>query len=434
MFRVAAQNMARRPLRAALLGLSVTLAVGVGFAGFVGGWALRDGVVTSFSRMGADIVVVPAGALVNLTSTLLTVQPTETELDLGLAAQIRNIPGVGNVAPQRVVRAQAEGRAINLIAFDPQTDFTVQPWRPPQSGAKLDGDAVLIGERVGETSVDRVLSICGQSLPVTARLGHTGVGPFDESYFITFATLEKLIQAWRAICHAAGIAVGSDPFAANTPPVAAAEEVTAHRHKLLTGPASCLPELKSDKVSALLVQLAPGASAQQVMFAIGQIPNVKQVAGNSVFTTTRQALGTLFNGAVVVAALLLLGLLILISMLFSAIVQERYRELGLLRAMGARPNHIMNMILAEAAAITLMGGVFGLGFGVALVFGFARTLGFYFASLKVPFAWPPTQVTAAVAATALVVSAALGAIGAFLPSWRARRVEPYVMIVGEGAP
>ena len=106
MLRVAAQNIVRHPLRAGLLGLSVTLAVGVGFAGFVGGWALRDGVATSFSRMGADILVVPAGALVNLTSTLLTVQPTESELDSALAAQIRDIPGVGNVAPQRVVRAR----------------------------------------------------------------------------------------------------------------------------------------------------------------------------------------------------------------------------------------------------------------------------------------------------------------------------------------
>jgi putative ABC transport system permease protein len=296
----------------------------------------------------------------------------------------------------------------------------VRPWRPGGSGSKLEGNAVLIGERAADTSVDSVLSICGQSVPVIGRLGHTGVGPFDESYFITFATLEKLIQAWRAICHEAGIAVGSDPPAANTPPLNAAEEVSAHHHKLLSGPASCLPELESDKVSALLVQLAPGASAQQVMFAIGQIPNVKQVPGNSVFITTRQALGTLFTGAIVVAALLLLGLLILISMLFSAIVHERYRELGLWRAMGARPNHIMGMILAEAAAITLMGGVFGLGFGVALVFAFARTFGFYFASLEVPFAWPPAQTTMTIAILALVVSAALGAIGAFLPSWPAR--------------
>jgi putative ABC transport system permease protein len=127
LFRLAAQNIGRRRLRALLLGLSVMLAVGVGFASFTGGWALRSGVVTSFSRMGADIVVVPLGTLVNITSTLLTVQPTEQELDGGLAKRLRAIPGVGVVAPQRIVRAQADGRAINLIAFDPLADFTVQP-------------------------------------------------------------------------------------------------------------------------------------------------------------------------------------------------------------------------------------------------------------------------------------------------------------------
>ena len=58
-----------------------------------------------------------------------------------------------------------------------------------------------------------------------------------------------------------------------------------------------------------------------------------------------------------------IALLILVSLLFSAIVQERYREVGLLRAMGAQPNQVMTIILAEAAVITALGGLAGLGFG-----------------------------------------------------------------------
>ena len=130
LFRLAAQNMGRRRLRALLLGLAVMLAVGVAFASFIGGWALRGGVVTSFSRMGADIVVVPRGTLVNITSTLLTVQPTDQELDAALAERLKAVPDVALVAPQRIVRAQVNGRTINLIAFDPASDFTVQPWLP----------------------------------------------------------------------------------------------------------------------------------------------------------------------------------------------------------------------------------------------------------------------------------------------------------------
>ena len=214
----------------------------------------------------------------------------------------------------------------------------------------------------------------------------------------------------------------------------AAAAIAEHRHNLLTGPASCLPDLAPDQVSALLLQLAPGASAQQVMFAIGQIPGIKLVTGNAVFTTTRQALGSLFGSIAVFAVLLLLGLLILISLLFSAIVQERYRELGLLRAMGARPDQIMRIILTEAAAITVLGGLFGLGFGISLVLIFARTFGFYFESIGVPFAWPPIWMTALAASFAVAFSAILGIAGAFVPAWRARRLEPYVLIKAEATP
>ena len=180
LFRLAAQNMGRRRLRALLLGLAVMLAVGVAFASFIGGWALHGGVVTSFSRMGADIVVVPRGTLVNITSTLLTVQPTDQELDAELAERLRVLPDVALVAPQRIVRAQTNGRTINLIAFDPASDFTVQPWLPANQKLALTTGGVLVGERVTDSNPGDALTICGQPLRVEARLGRTGVGPFDE--------------------------------------------------------------------------------------------------------------------------------------------------------------------------------------------------------------------------------------------------------------
>ena len=209
LFRLAAQNIGRRRLRALLLGLAVMLAVGVAFASFTGGWALRGGVVTSFSRMGADIVVVPIGTLVNITSTLLTVQPTDQELDIDLADRLRAIPNVGLVAPQRIVRAQVDGRTINLIAFDPTSDFTVQPWLPPSQRLALTTGGALVGERVTGSKPGDSLTICGQPLRVEARLGRTGVGPFDESYFVSFATLDGLIDAWQRICHGLGIPISS---------------------------------------------------------------------------------------------------------------------------------------------------------------------------------------------------------------------------------
>ena len=60
------------------------LCVGIGFASFVAGWALQEGIATSFSRMGADLIVVPRATLVNITSSLLTVQPTDESCRLNL--------------------------------------------------------------------------------------------------------------------------------------------------------------------------------------------------------------------------------------------------------------------------------------------------------------------------------------------------------------
>lgn len=45
LFRLAAQNLARRRLRAIFLGVAVMIGVGVAFASFVAGWALRAGMI-----------------------------------------------------------------------------------------------------------------------------------------------------------------------------------------------------------------------------------------------------------------------------------------------------------------------------------------------------------------------------------------------------
>ena len=149
-------------------------------------------------------------------------------------------------------------------------------------------------------------------------------------------------------------------------------------------------------------------------------------------TSSRQALSTLLIGIAAFTAFQLVALLILVSLLFSAIVQERYREVGLLLAMGANPNQVMTIILTEAAIITGLGGLAGLGFGVAVLLLFARSLGFYFGLLGVPFSWPPLPVLQFGAALAIVLSAILGLAGAFLPAWRVRRMAPYALIQTEG--
>jgi putative ABC transport system permease protein len=415
LIRLAAQNIGRNRWRAIFLAAAVMLGVGIGFAAFVAGSALRQGIGTSFSRMGADLVVVPRGTFVNITASLLTVQPTDATLPADLGNRIAAIPGIAAIAPQRIVPALVEGRAASLIAFDPAHDFSVLSWIEERRGGPIEG--LIAGSR-REGRVGETLAVCGMPMPLHGRLASTGVGPFDESYFLTFAALADVV----AFCRSAQ-SQRAGGASLNEAQVAAA----AAEHAVL-----CSPDLPLDRVSAFLLQLDAGAKLEDVKFALAQLPEVRIAEGNGVLTASRQGLGALLIGVIAFTVLQLVALLLVVSLLFSAIVRERERELGLLRAMGAQPNQVMAIILGEAAIITLLGGVAGLGFATAVLLTFARSLGFYLDLIGVPFTWPSRAVVQAGAIAALLFSALIGLVGAALPAWRARRRAPYALIRSEG--
>ena len=421
--RLAAQNVSRRKMRVALLALSVALAVGVGLASVVLGDAILASIASNFSRMGADLIVVPQSTLVNLTSSLLTVQPTEETLDQSEGNRLGGIMGVARVAPQRLMPVVVEGHRVNLIAIDPRTDFTVRNWLQGRADEPLTSTDILAGSslpgQMGET-----MSVCGSSMKIAGRLRKTGVGPFDESYFVTFAALENLGQKT------------SEPN--NVRPLQSASLHKHDAHSMMEheegGIASqtCMTGYQPGRATAFLLQLSSGARAEQVKFAIAQNPALKVVEGNSILISSRQGLRTLFIGVIIFTFILLAALLILVGLLFSAIVQERYREMGLLRAMGATSRQVLTMILAEAAMTTSLGGVGGILLGAALLFFFARSLIYYFDSLTVSFAWPSAVFLVTTSMSLLVFSVALGLVGAILPAWKARRTDPFTLIQGGG--
>src|SRR5262249_55568320 len=194
--RVAAQNVDRRRARAIFLGIAVMISVGIGFASFVAGWALRAGMATSFARMGADLVVVPRGTLVNITSSLLTIQPTDLTIDAGLETSIASIAGVAQVSPQRLVSMLVDGQTANVIAFDPTHDFSILTWLERRQPDSLNPDSVILGGRL-PGQLGQELTICGKPMTIFGRLGKTGVGPFDDSYFLSFDALAEIISICR---------------------------------------------------------------------------------------------------------------------------------------------------------------------------------------------------------------------------------------------
>jgi putative ABC transport system permease protein len=393
--RLGLQNLLRRPARTAMLVVGIALSTGAVFASFTVARAIQASMDRSFARMGADLIVVPADTMVNITSALLTVQPTGHTLDAGVAAQIRRLANVSAVATQRMYRvpvmAGMAGHSANLIAFDPADDFTVRPWIKQRLGRAMRRGDVLAGAR-REEAMGEELELCGGTQNVYARLALTGVGPFDESLFTTFDTAGAIAAARKG----------------------------------------CIADYDPHRISAVLVRLVFGATSEQVRFAIAQIPGVKVVAGGAIMTSTRQTMTALLAGVAAFTILMLLGTLIMVSLLFSAIIAERRREVGLLRAVGARRSHVTRMLVAEAGFTTGLGGLCGIAFGAIVLLLFERSLGYLLKTMRIEFIWPPAGSIVAFAIICAGLAAMVGVAGAVVPAWKASGEDPYVLIQGEG--
>lgn len=391
------QNLVRSRARTVLLTLAAAVGSGVVFATLTVLRGIEQSMIAGFHRLGADLLVVPQATMVNLTAALLTVEPTAHTLDAHLADELARIPGVGQVAPQTLLRVpvlgEGHGGTVDVIAFDPGRDFTVLPWLgPAPSRAPNSGEAILGGrrtERVGES-----VSLCGSTLAVCGRLEITGVGPLDQAIFVTYPTAASLADACR---RSTGVA----------------------------------PAFDRDRVSALLILLADGTTPERVRFAVAQRPGVKVVSGGSLFTSIRQGSSALFGGVLILALAFPVCSLLLVALLFSAIIAERSRELGLVLALGSRGRHVVRMVLAEAVITTGLGGLVGVGLGAALLMAFRRSLGFRFDVMRVNFVWPTIGTTAGIAASCVLLAAAVGLLGAAVPAWRVGRREPYELIRGE---
>ncbi|MBA3856591.1 MAG: ABC transporter permease [Cyanobacteria bacterium PR.3.49] len=415
--RLALQNVLRKPARTIMLVLAVTLSTGGVFASYTVANGIKDSMDTSFSRMGADLVVVPANAMVNITSALLTVQPTDETLDAGLVAEIEKMDGIAQAAPQTyfqvpIMSGMPECKA-NLIGFDAKRDFTIMPWVVTRAPRPMVPGDILAGSRRSEAIGDEIAP-CNVPANIYAKLGRSGVGPVDDSFFAEYETV-KLLQA------KVKERTGRSNDLQNSSGVKKTED-----------PSDSLATFDPAKISAILVKLKFGATPEQARFAIAKLPGVKVVSGATIVTSTRQATTALLGGMLGFTAMMLVAMLIMVSLLFSGIISERRREVGLLRAIGSRHADVMGMLLAEAVFTTSLGGITGIIFGSGLLLLFQRSLVYYLETLHVEFVWPQATTIVCVGICCSVVSAMVGLLGALVPAWRASLEEPYLLIQSEG--
>ncbi|MBN4054310.1 ABC transporter permease [Nitrospira defluvii] len=128
-------------------------------------------------------------------------------------------------------------------------------------------------------------------------------------------------------------------------------------------------------------------------------------------TTNRILQGVSLIGIVAASISLLVGGLGIMNIMSTSVL-ERTREIGLRKAIGARPRDILFQFLMEAMLISTIGGLLGLILGAVASIGLAFWTGF-------PLA--PSWLTVTIA---LLVSISVGLLSGFYPARRAAAMRP----------
>ena len=393
-FRLLLQEARRSSGRYLLLALAVSIGSSSIFLTLVISHSIRRGLESSLNRLGADLLILPKGITHNLTAALLTGEPNAPVLDPSVLTQIITLPGLEKISPQRHFSLPSdEGHGeTDLIAFDPLTDFTLQPWVREHLPRPFSLGDVLIGGRRSEP-LGSTINFFGKSLVVWGKLDLTGVGPTERSVFGSFSTMEELAQE----CRSRGLqSFGTAP---------------------LTGSAS-----------ALLLRLSPGAGAGQVRFALSSVPQVQIISGSSLGIQIRQSIRTILTGSITftILSLFMAGLLILV--VYAGIVAERKSELGLLLALGLSRIGLSLWLAMEAALCAFLGALFGVLLGATGLAIFVRTFGYLLTSRSITLELPSLSFQVFSALLSLFLCSCVAGLGALLPSWRLAGRELYQLL------
>ena len=133
----------------------------------------------------------------------------------------------------------------------------------------------------------------------------------------------------------------------------------------------------------------------------------------------------MFLIAVGMIAIVVASLGIINTMVMS--ILERYKEIGIMKAVGASDSDVKRIFFFEAGVIGFWGGVFGLGLGFSVSMIINRVVNYFLAQQGVPhidyFSYPWWLCLGSIA-FAIIISLAAG----IYPTLRAARIDPVIAL------
>ena len=279
---------------------------------------------------------------------------------------------------------------LQIIAFDPATDFTVQPWIEDALGEGAIGEGdIVIGSNVtaGEGGTIRLF---GNDLRVVGQFAPTG-STLDDAVYMNFDTFGAVVKS--------SVDKGLNKY----------------------GRAA-----SGDVISSVSVEVGPGHDVDAVAADIeNRVDGVTAVTSKTMVSGIADGLAAISRTVAVLIAIVWATGLTMTVLVFTLTIRERRGEFAALTAVGASRGVIARIVVGEAMTADLIGGAAGVAVSGVLLGSFRVLVG---QVLGVGFVLPPAGTVAALAAASLACAGAAAALSSWIAVRSINRMDPSLVL------
>jgi putative ABC transport system permease protein len=376
---IAVGNLKRRKLKMGLLVLGLV----IGVASIVGLYsitkAMEEDLANKIDAYGANMLLVPDNDNVTISFGGVTVEGIGQVKDLDMSIidrmkTIKNKETLNIISPKLLADETINGKQALLLGVQFPEELRLKKWwqvnwadskKVPTSGEVLVGSEAA---RVLGLAPGNAVKIKGQEFNVAGTIQATGSSENDSAIFLDLTTLQKLTNRPQAI-------------------------------SLIEAAAFCYT-CPIFEVTSQLQEKLPGIKVSALKASVENRDDMVKKFG-------------VFALAVSGIIMLIGVLVVMISMISS--VKERTREIGVFRAIGYRKTHVIQIVLTEAAILSLIGGIIGYFVGMSA----ATVFGSLVAQMDVKVVMQPL-----IAVYAIGGSVLLGLLATAYPAWQATKLDP----------
>ena len=391
------KNIVRRPGRTFILILLSALLCFSVTGGSLAITSLKGGLLSLKSRLGADIMVVPyeATTKTNFSNMILQGNPGYFYMKRSILEKIKNIEGIKEISEQYFLASAKAGccsAKLQLIGFDPKTDFTIKPWVKESYGEELAEFEILVGNDLNAFAGDQ-LTFYNKVCTVKGKLKKTGTY-LDTAVYMSIDSVKALLKSAESI----GMVVNDK----GSP---------------------------DDITSCVLINVADGYTPLEIMSEI----NIKTRGVEAIQTQDMISgvAGQLESASKIIsfliAAIWLLSIFILV-LAFTMIANERKKEFAILRVLGSSSKMVAGVILKEALIVNLIGSLIGAVIAIMLVILLS---GISLTSFDLPFLLPDFSEMLLLAVITIIVSVIAGCLASSLSAFKTSKIDT-ALILREG--